>query len=342
MRLIIRPLLLLFLIFTIPAGAYGQEGLKFAELGDFRLENGEVIKDCRIGYRIFGSLDPEKSNAVLFPTWFEGTSQDLVDSGLIGPGKLVDSSRFYVIAVDSLGNGVSSSPSNSKTQSGQSFPEYSIRDMVNAEYLLLTRELHLSQIKAVVGISMGGMQAFQWIVSYPELMAKAVSITGSPRLTSSDLLLMQGEIAAIETGRKCGDAGQALKTVSAFHRLALFTPGYISTHTSPEDFPGYLAGIMKGMERFSPDDWEWQLKAMTRHDIYRTFGGSPEKAASAVRARALVILSRQDHMVNPEPSRLFAGLINAKIVEIDGDCGHAVFHCDKAKLQDPVMDFLTE
>lgn len=335
-----RLMLSLFLLLIMTGAASGEEALRFAELGDFRLESGQVIRDCRVGYRTLGNLDAERSNAVLFPTWFAGTTQDLIDTGMIGPGKLVDTSRHYVIAVESLGNGVSSSPSNSKAQIAQTFPEFSIRDTVNAEYLLLTRELHLNQINAVVGISMGGMQVFQWMVSYPEFMKRAVSIVGSPRLASSDLLLWQSEIMAIEMGRGCGDAGRAMRTVSAINLLALYTPAYMAMHTSPEEFPGYLAGIVKDIKRFNPDDWEWQLKSMMGHDIYRARGGSLDQTASAVRAKALVIVSRQDQMVNPEPSRVFSGMINAKVLELDSNCGHAVFLCEKEKLVRPVMEFL--
>ncbi len=342
MKPTIRSMLFWFLFFILTGAAHGSEALRFAELGDFPLESNQVIRDCRLGYRTLGNLNSDKSNAVLFPTWFAGTTRDLIDNGMIGPSKLIDTSRFYVIAVESLGNGVSSSPSNSKEQFGQTFPQFSIRDMVNAEYLLLTRELHLTRIDAVVGISMGGMQVFQWMVSYPQVLKRAVSIVGSPRLASSDLLLWQAEVMAIETGRSCGDAGQAMKVVSAIHSLALHTPGYIAMHTSPEEFPGYLAGIVKGIWRFSPNDWEWQLKAMMGHDIYRTFGGSPEQTALAVRARTLVIVSLQDHMVNPGPSREFSGLINAEVLELDSICGHAAFLCEKERLLGTVMKFLGE
>ena len=94
----------------LPVGvAVGQE-LQFASLGEFRLESGEVLRDCRIGYRTFGKLNASKSNAVLFPTWASGTSEQLKSN--VGSGRLVDDATYYVIAVDALGNGVSSSPSN--------------------------------------------------------------------------------------------------------------------------------------------------------------------------------------------------------------------------------------
>ncbi|MGA2223276.1 MAG: alpha/beta fold hydrolase [Syntrophobacteraceae bacterium] len=340
MRPAMRALLSLFLLLIMTGAAHGQGDLRFSGPGDFRLENNQVIKDCTLGYRTFGNLNADKSNAVLVPTWFAGTTQDLVDTEMIGPGRLIDTNRFYVVAVESLGNGVSSSPSNSKAQPGQAFPQCSIRDMVNAEYLLLTRELHLSRLYAVAGISMGGMQAFQWMVSYPDYFKKAVSISGSPRLASCDLLLWQAEIMAIEQGRSCGNLDVGMKTVSAIQSLAFHTPNFIAAHTRPDDFPAYLAGIEKGIERFNPDNWEFQLKAIMAQDIFRAFGGSPEQTASAVRAGGLVIVSLHDLMVNPEPAREFSGLIKAQLLELSTDCGHAAFLCERDKLRDAVERFL--
>jgi homoserine O-acetyltransferase len=201
-------LLLFILLLCLTAGsARGEEALKFADLGDFRLETGEVIGKCRLGYRTFGTLNADKSNAVIFPTWFAGTTQDLIDLGLIGADKLVDSSSFFVIAIDAFGNGVSSSPSTSRLQPGRTFPQFSISDMVKAQHRLVTRELNLTHLHIVVGISMGGMQVFQWMASYPDFLDKAVAIVGTPRLASYDLLLWRAELGAIHaacTRGKCG------------------------------------------------------------------------------------------------------------------------------------------
>ncbi len=78
------------------------------------------------------------------------------------------------------------------------------------------------------------------------------------------------------------------------------------------------------------------------HDVYRSFGESPEKTAEAIRAKALVIVSLQDRMVNPEPARAFAGSIRARLVELNSNCGHAAFMCDGDKLREPVAEFLSE
>src|SRR6185503_15726189 len=125
-------------------------GQQVAHLGDLRLESGAVIRDCRVGYRTAGKLDAAKANAVLVDPWFQGTSAELALQ--IGPGKLVDTSKYFAILIDSLGNGVSSSPSTSSLQPDDAFPRFTIRDMVESQHRLLTEVLKIGHLKAVVGI----------------------------------------------------------------------------------------------------------------------------------------------------------------------------------------------
>src|SRR5277367_6617741 len=138
----IRLVVVLSLILLGLTNLAGAQTLQFARLGDFKTEGGEVIRDCRIGYRTFGTLNSNQSNAILFPTWALGTTEQL--AGSIGSNKLVDSAKYYVIAVDSLANGVSSSPSNSQLQPRMKFPKITIRDMVNTQHELLAKTLHLN------------------------------------------------------------------------------------------------------------------------------------------------------------------------------------------------------
>src|SRR5205814_3810637 len=98
---------------------------KFADLGEFRLVSGEVIHDCRIGYRTFGKLNADKSNVVVFPTWAGGTTEEL--RGDVGPKGLVDDADYFVILLDAFANGVSSSPSNSAKQPHMKFPKITVR-----------------------------------------------------------------------------------------------------------------------------------------------------------------------------------------------------------------------
>ena len=96
---------------TTAQTALSEGAQQFAEFGDFRLRNGGVIHDFRLGYRTLGKRNAERSKAILWPTWLGGKSEDLLQ--FVGPAKVVDSSRYFVVLVDAIGNGVSSSPSNS-------------------------------------------------------------------------------------------------------------------------------------------------------------------------------------------------------------------------------------
>jgi homoserine O-acetyltransferase len=341
MKSFIRIPIMIVMLFLWSSCALAQDNLQFANLGNYRLENGQVIRGCRLAYRTFGVLNSGKSNAVLIPTWLAGTTQDLIDLGLIGPGKMADSSKYFIVAVDAFGNGVSSSPSNSRHQPDQAFPRFSIKDMVNAQHLLVTRYLHLPRFHGVIGISMGGMMAYQWMVSYPEFMDKAVAIVSSPRLTSYDLLFWQAELSAIDAnGGKRKEKKAAMKTVAAIHTLHVRTPRYIMANTPPESFPQFLAATEKSIMKYNPYDWAWQLKAIMDHDIYRSFGDVLDPAAKTIRAKALIIWAQQDLAVNSEPAQTLAGYLHADTFELSGDCGHLSFLCESEVLRDKVNRFM--
>jgi len=271
-------ILLVTTIFLLAWGvAWGDESLRYADLGDFRLENGSTIRECRLAYRIHGKLNSQKSNTILIPTWLAGTTQELVDLGIVGPGKVIDSSRYYVIAVDSFGNGVSSSPSNSAAQPDRAFPQFSIRDVVRAQHVLLTQHLNVHRIHAVIGISMGGMQAFQWMVLYPDFMDKVIPIAGSPWMTSNDLLLWAAELGIIENVQSCKDGDTVMKALAPMHTLLIWTPRFRVAATKPGSVPEFLSGLEKSFLKYNSTDWAWQVKAIMTQDILKEFDGSRKR-----------------------------------------------------------------
>ena len=316
---------------------------QFANLGDFKLTSGEVIRECGIGYRTFGKLNSDKSNAVLFPTWASGTTEQLKSQ--IGPGKLVDSDRYFVIALDALGNGISSSPSNSKLQPRMNFPKFTLQDSVNTQHELVIRVLGLRHVKAVVGVSMGGMQTFQWLVSYPDFMDLAIPIVGSPRLAAYDLLLWQAQIDAIMNDRDWNNGNYEVNPARApefeFGELLLTTPDDYNKKMSRQKV---LEELKKAREAkgggFDANDKVRQDQAMMALDVSEPYGGVMEQAAARVKAKVFVVVSRFDHVVTPGPALEFAKMINARVLVLDGDCGHLAPSCEAQKVNPAVAEFL--
>ena len=324
------------------ASAAAQQ-LQFASLGDVKLESGEALRDCRIGYRTLGTPNSEKSNAVLIPTWAGGATEQLMSS--VGPEGLVDPAKYYVILADALSNGVSSSPSNSKLQPRMQFPKITIRDMVNTQHLLLTQVLHIAHVHAVMGISMGGMQTFQWMVAYPDFMDVAIPILGSPRLAPYDLLLWQLEIDSIENdaGWKHGDykANPSKAVQFEIGGLVLSTPERYNSEHKREDV---LPSIQKALSEPGQDanDHLRQAQAMMALDVSAPFGGSMPRAAAAVKAKVLVIVSPEDHTVTPQPAIDFAKLLQAELMQVDSPCGHLTSACESRKIDQRVREFLDQ
>jgi homoserine O-acetyltransferase len=326
----------LWLPLLAAAPLLAQPPLQFTELRNLRLAGGQEIASCRLAYRTYGSLNADRSNAVLFPTWFTGTSAQL--DGFIGPDRLVDPSRFFVITVDALGNGVSCSPSNS----GAVLDRLSIPDMVAAQHRLVAETLGIRRLHAVIGISMGGMQVFEWITAHPEMVRLAVPIVGSPRLSASDILLWNAELAAIETMIASGaDPRRIMPAVRMMHEFALTSPGWIHRNRPPQDMPAFLKNLQeeapKGMD---PRDYAAQLRAMLAHDVTRRFQGSYEKAGAAVRARVLVVAAEQDHMVNPLPALEMAAVAGFDVLPLKTSCGHMATRCEDARIAAAVREFL--
>ena len=331
----------LVVIFALlfPSFILAQEQ-QFASIGDFKLDSGEVLRDCHIGYRTFGKLDSDKSNVILFPTWAGGTTEQLMSS--VSPGNLADSSKYYVILVDALSNGVSSSPSNSTLQPHMHFPKITISDMVRTQHDLLTRILHIDHLKAVMGISMGGMQTFQWMVEYPDFMDDAIPIVGSPRLAAYDLVDWQAQLDAIENDPAWNHGDYTKNPARAaeyeFGALVLGTPShYNQTHTR-EQATADLAKARAGNSGSDANNKIRQTEAMMALDVAAPFGDSLEKAAGTVKAKVLVIVDKDDHTVTPGPAMEFAQLLHAQLVVIDDGCGHQ--YCDYAGVNKAVGEFL--
>jgi homoserine O-acetyltransferase len=320
-----------------------EEAQKIAELGSCALESGKVILDCRVGYRTFGTLNAEGSNVVVMPSWLNGRSDDLAP--LFGEQetghRLVDTSRFFGVAFDAFGDGVSSSPSNSRRQPGPEFPEFTMEDMVRAQYRVLTEVLHVQHMHAAVGLSMGGEQVFAWAVLYPKFVDLAVPIVGTPQVTSFDLLSKQIVIDAIESDPDYKDGQYVtepqLKLANAIGTMIVSAPQYRNAEVPRAHFAEWLKTV-ESPQRQDANDRVWQAKAIMHHDVLhgRTIG----EVAREVPMKFLVIVAAEDRMVTPQPALEWAKAVGAETYISTGSCAHLIMSCDAQAVSSRVERFL--
>src|SRR6476659_4036018 len=338
-----RPTILASIVFLLGVCVASGQEQKFAKLGDFHLESGEFIRDLSIGYRTFGTMKGDKSNIVLYLTWAGGRTSQL-NLKPTDAGRMIDTTKYFVVAVDALSNGVSSSPSNSKLQPRMKFPRYTMRDLINTQYLFLTKVLGIDHVKAVTGVSMGGMQTFQWMVSYPDFMDKAVPVAGSPQLAPYDLLHWQTQISAImnDPGWMNGDytKNPAREFEYEIGALILTTPDDYNRKMTRAKVLEEIEKAKQNIDGFDANDKIRQTQAMMSLDVTEKFGGSWEKTAAAVKSKALINVSRQDHTVTPQPAIEFAAALKVKPLILESDCGHMAPSCEWQRVNAAVADFL--
>src|SRR5882757_4083475 len=157
--------------------------MRYEKIGDLTLESGRTLKAVQIAFESVGELAPNKENVVLALHGYTSGPDMILPTGeaaegswceLIGPGKAIDTDRYFVICPNAIGStygstGPSSRNPDDEKPYGASFPEITIRDVVSSQYTLL-RQLEINHLVAVVGGSFGGLQALQWSISFPEFM----------------------------------------------------------------------------------------------------------------------------------------------------------------------------
>lgn len=326
---------LLLVCLLLAAQLFAQPAQQVVSIGDFTTTGGAVIKNCQQGYRTLGTLNAQKSNVILWPTWFTGTSRGIVN---IVP-KIVDTTQYYIVIADALGNGVSSAPSNTKN-----FPAITIRDMVTAQHTLLTSILNIQHVYAVGGISMGAMQALEWAVAYPAFMDKAISIVGTPKQSFHDLLLWNTELNTINDAANSGNKqaiADAMQKVNDIHLMELYTPAYFVRTIPADSFAVYL-NRMHAKPGFDIADWRIQLQAMLQHDIYKSSGKGIAEINQVIKAKLLIIAAVRDQMVNPQSVIDLAKQLGSRLELFDNDCGHNLFECGTDRAKRVIGSFLKE
>src|SRR6201993_1959629 len=165
---------------------------------NFKTESGVGLPEAHVGYGTYGHLNAGGGNLAVLSSHYMAKLNGY--EWLMGPDKALDPSKLFLITTELFGNGSSSSPSNTPEPfHGPRFPVMTIRDNVEAVHRLLMEELKVTHLKAVIGFSMGAQQAFQWAVSYPDFMDRAVATSGTAKTYGHGIVRLEGEINAITT-----------------------------------------------------------------------------------------------------------------------------------------------
>jgi homoserine O-acetyltransferase len=299
-------------------------------LGDFSLTGGGQIANMRISYADHGHDGVAQKPVVLVLSAIGSTHHRL--DFLIGPGRALDPRSFRILAVDAIGNGLTSSPSNSPGQSGRIFPRFGIDDMVHSQHALLA-QLGIRQLHAVVGASMGGMQALAWAVLYPGFARRVVALTPMAKTTPWARLInlmarahLEAGLARVERGAPPHDVwtdwvplmqAASMRTPSQFD-CEIADSGHVETWLAAQT----RAWIAQG---FDPLDWIWQSCAYDAFDVglLADHGGDTDKALASICVPTLVGAPPLD-LYNPVEAahRVACHVANCRWVDIQSNYGH--------------------
>ena len=252
-------------------------------LGGVRLQSGSVLKEAQLAYVTYGTLNEAGDNAVLLPTFYTGTH--LRNAALFGSGRAVDPARHFVVTVNLLGNGYSSSPSNSPPpQDGPRFPPATLFDNVACQHRLLTEGLGVNRLALVFGWSMAAMQAYQWGAQYPDMVEAILPYCGTARCSAFNLAFIEGPKAALQADAAWNDGNYTAppeKGLRAFGRV--YAPWAYS-----HDF--FVKGLYREMGFATLEDflrdweedhlkwdandllakiWTWQHADISDNELYR-------------------------------------------------------------------------
>jgi homoserine O-acetyltransferase len=357
----------------IPAGSVGEVAPQRAGfLEPLILKGGRTLASYELVYETYGTLDADKSNAVLVchalsgnhhvAGWHADNPKKLGWwDNMIGPGKAVDTDRFFVIGVNNLGGcHGSTGPASIDRSTGQpygaGFPLVTVEDWVASQARLMDR-LGIKRLAAAMGGSLGGMQALQWTLDFPDRISHAIVIAAAPKLSTQNIAFNDVARQAIVSDPEFhGGNFYAMKTIPARGlRLArmLGHITYLSEDLLGEKFGREIKGDDYGFnydvefeiesylryqgdkfaQVFDANTYLIMTKALDYFDPARETGGDFAKAVAPAKAGFLVASFSSDWRFPPERSReivkaLVKGGKDVTYAEIDAPHGHDAFLLD--------------
>lgn len=328
------------------------------EVGDLELELGGILRSVALAYVTYGSLAPDGRNAVLLTHGYT-SSHRFAEAGsaasegswseLVGPGKPIDTDRYFVVSSNLLGSSFGSTGPRSLDPAtgrpyGPDFPAITLKDMVTAQRRLLDR-LHVTGLVAVAGPSYGGYQAFAWGIDYPDFVRGLVAVvTGLRPPKGFDTARLRDRLAADPewNGGRFYAAGGLVKAMSLLRQDTLRTYGIEAQLLARFPEPAARAGEIERLalawaESFDPHS------LLVLGDALQRFDGVPD--AGRIRAKTLYVLSRTDAAFPPSLAAevmpvLRAAGVDAEYAEIDSPHGHLASGIDAGKWAPTLRSFM--
>ncbi len=306
------------------------------DLGDVVLQGGATLRDAKLAYKTFGELNADKSNAIVYPTWYSGRHWD--NEWLIGEGMALDPANYFIIVPNMLGNGLSTSPSNNPPPyDGARFPNVTFYDQVETQHKLVTEKFGIETLALVTGWSMGAGQTYQWAVSYPEMVQRACPFCGSSKTSEHNIVFLEGVKAALTADDAFKGGWYDEKPVKGLRAAARVYAGWgfsqafywdrVYTEMGYSDLEDFLVAFWEGffLDRRDPNNlltmlWTWQ-----KGNIGATpgFDGDHVKALKAIKAKTIALPAQKDLYFPPEDEEYAVShMSNAELRVIPGVWGH--------------------
>jgi homoserine O-acetyltransferase len=306
-------------------------------IANFRTERGAVLPEARVVYGTYGQLNEARDNAVLLPSHYMADMNGY--DWLIGPGKALDPRTLFIVTSELFGNGRSSSPSNTPEPfHGPRFPVMTIRDNVAAVHRMLTEQLHVTHLRAVMGFSMGAQQAFQWAVSYPRFMDRIVATAGTAKTYGHGWVRLEGQVAALTTDAAFNGGDYTVQPEKGIQAFSMVWTGWLFSQEwwrrelwKTEEPAGttFAQVVEKYRTEFLPgadaNNLILQVRTWQSNDVGNTppFGGDVEAALRSIKVPVLYMPSETDLYFPLTDARYEAALIpGCSLVPIPSLWGH--------------------
>jgi homoserine O-acetyltransferase len=299
------------------------------EAGDVTLQSGAVFPSLRLAYKTYGRLSAARDNVIIYPTSFGAQHYDT--EWLIEPGCALDPERYFIVIPNLFGNGLSSSPSNSRDQLGAApFPLISYHDAVAAQRRLLTEQFGITTIALVYGWSMGAMQAYHWAACYPDMVERAAIVCGSARCSPYNHVFLEGVKAALTADPAFTDGRFEARPAAGLKAMGRIYAGWAMSYEFYRDEVWREAGFAS-LEDYLAGTWDTafahrdgdnllaQIAIWQAGDISRcpAFGGDLDRALAAIRARILLMPGQTDRYFDWRDNEAELGrLVNARSAEL--------------------------